>query len=53
MRSRTRSTVSTSSATPRRAKNSVSSGMMTPCEAVRALIVSSPREGWQSMRTTS
>ena len=52
-RSLTRSTVSTRSATPRRAKNSVSSGMMTPWEAVRALMVSSPSEGWQSTRITS
>ena len=52
-RSCTFSIVSTSSATPRRAKNSHSSGMSTPCAAVSALTVSSPSEGWQSISTTS
>ena len=52
-RSCTFSIVSTSSATPRSAKNSVSSGMMTPCAAVSALTVSRPRDGWQSTRITS
>ena len=47
------SIVSTSRATPRIAKNSHSSGMITPCAAVSALIVSSPSDGWQSMSTTS
>ena len=47
------SIVSTSRATPRIAKNSHSSGMITPCAAVSALTVSRPSDGWQSMRTTS
>ena len=42
-----------SSATPRSAKYSHSSGTITPCEAVSALTVSRPSEGWQSMRMTS
>ncbi len=46
------SMVSISSATPRRAKNSHSSGMSTPWLAVRALTVSRPSEGWQSTRIT-
>ena len=49
-RSLTLSIVSTSSATPRSEKNSHSSGMITPCAAVRALTVSRPSEGWQSIR---
>ena len=40
-----------SSATPRSAKNSHSSGMITPWAAVRALTVSSPSDGWQSIST--
>ena len=52
-RSCTFSIVSTSRATARSAKNSAVSGMITPCEAVSALTVSRPSEGWQSMRTTS
>ena len=52
-RSRTLSIVVLSSATPRSAKYSHSSGTMTPSEAVRALTVSRPSEGWQSMRMTS
>ena len=44
---------STSSATARSAKNSQISGMITPWEAVSALTVSSPRDGWQSIRMTS
>ena len=52
-RSRTLSMVSISSATPRRLKNSHASGMSTASAQARALIVSSPREGWQSMSTTS
>ena len=52
-RSCTFSMVSVSRAMPRRAKNSHSKGMMTQSEAVRALIVSSPRDGAQSMRMTS
>ena len=52
-RSCTFSIVSTSRATPRRLKNSHSSGMITPCEAVSALTVSRPSEGWQSMSTKS
>lgn len=47
------SIVSTSRATPRMAKYSVSSGMITPWAAVSALTVSRPSEGWQSMRMTS
>ena len=42
-----------SNATARRAKNSQMRGIITPSEAVRAFTVSSPREGWQSMRITS
>src|SRR4051794_10327364 len=49
-RSLTLSIVSTSRATPRREKYSHSSGMITPWAAVSALTVSSPRDGWQSMR---
>ncbi len=45
--------VSTSIATPRRAKNSHSSGTITPSDAVSALTVSRPSEGWQSMRMKS
>ena len=52
-RSRTLSIVVLSRATPRSAKYSHSSGTITPSEAVRALTVSRPREGWQSMRMTS
>ena len=52
-RSRTLSIVVLSSATPRSAKYSHSSGTMTPSEAVSALTVSRPSEGWQSMRMTS
>ena len=52
-RSWTFSMVSTSRATARSAKNSAVSGMITPCAAVSALTVSSPRDGWQSMSTMS
>ena len=52
-RSRTLSIVSISIATPRSAKNSHSSGMSTPWLAVRALTVSRPSDGWQSIRMTS
>ena len=45
--------VSTSIATPRSAKNSHSSGTITPCAAVSALTVSRPSDGWQSMMTKS
>ena len=41
--------VSVSSATPRSAKNSHSSGTITLCAAVSALTVSRPSEGWQSI----
>ena len=52
-RSRTLSIVVFSSATPRSAKYSHSSGTITPSEAVSALTVSRPSEGWQSIRMTS
>ena len=52
-RSWTLSIVVLSSATPRSAKYSHSSGTITPSEAVSALTVSRPSEGWQSMRMTS
>ena len=52
-RSLTLSIVVLSSATPRSAKYSHSSGTMTPSEAVSALTVSRPSEGWQSIRITS
>ena len=52
-RSRTFSIVSMSSATPRRLKNSHSSGMTTSSAAVSALTVSRPSDGWQSMRMRS
>ena len=42
-----------SRATPRSAKYSHSSGTITPSEAVSALTVSRPSEGWQSIRMTS
>ena len=42
-----------SSATPRSAKYSHSSGTITPSDAVSALTVSRPSEGWQSIRMTS
>ena len=45
--------VSTSMATPRRAKNSASIGTITPSAAVSALTVSRPSDGWQSMITKS
>ena len=51
MRSWTLWMVSISSATPRSAKYSHSSGMMTPSAAASAFTVSRPREGWQSIRT--
>ncbi|SKF62678.1 Uncharacterised protein [Mycobacteroides abscessus subsp. abscessus] len=44
------SMVSVSRATPRRAKNSHSNGISTWSAAVRALTVSSPSEGAQSIR---
>lgn len=47
-RSRTFWMVSCSSATPRSAKYSHSSGTMTPSAAVSALTVSRPSDGWQS-----
>lgn len=53
MRSWTFSMVSTSRATPRSAKYSASSGMITPWLAASAFTVSRPREGWQSMMITS
>src|SRR5699024_30438 len=49
-RSDTLSMVSINSATPRRLKNSHSSGITTPSAAVSALTVSNPSEGWQSTR---
>ena len=49
----TLSMVSISSATPRRAKNSHSSGTSTPSAQARALTVSKPSDGWQSIRMTS
>src|SRR6185312_3154145 len=52
-RSRTFSIVSISSATPRRLKNSQASGMSTVSAQARALIVSRPSEGWQSISTMS
>ena len=52
-RSVTLSIVVFSSATPRSAKYSHSSGTITPSEAVSALTVSRPSEGWQSIRMTS
>ena len=52
-RSVTLSMVVLSSATPRSAKYSHSSGTSTPSEAVSALTVSRPSEGWQSIRMTS
>ena len=42
-----------SSATPRSAKNSAATGMITPSAAVSAFTVSRPREGWQSTMITS
>ena len=39
-----------SSATPRRLKNSHSSGISTPCATVSALMASRPSDGWQSIR---
>ena len=42
--------VSLSRASPRRLKYSHSIGMITPSAQASALTVSSPREGWQSMR---
>ena len=47
-RSRTFSTVSVSSASPRSAKYSHSIGMITLSAQLSALTVSRPREGWQS-----
>ena len=49
----TLSMVSISSATPRIAKYSHSSGTITPCAHASALTVSSPSDGWQSIRMTS
>ena len=52
-RSCTLAMVSCSSATPRSAKYSHSSGTSTLWAAVSALTVSRPSAGWQSMSTTS
>ena len=41
---------SISKATPRKAKNSAATGIMTPSAAVRALTVSKPNDGWQSIK---
>ena len=53
IRRETLSMVSVSSATPRMAKYSHSSGTMMPSEQASAFTVSRPRDGWQSMRMTS
>ncbi len=50
-RSRTLSTVSVSSASPRSEKYSHSVGMTTASEQASALTVSRPSDGWQSIRT--
>ena len=42
-----------SNATPRSAKNSAATGMITPSAAVSAFTVSRPSDGWQSMMITS
>ncbi len=42
-----------SNATPRSAKNSAATGMITPSAAVSAFTVSRPRDGWQSTMITS
>ena len=52
-RSRTFSTVSISSARPRKEKYSDSTGIITESAQESALTVSRPSEGWQSMMMKS